>query len=96
MARCYPPQPEEGEYPGREFVEAPEESASATPTTLRASTKHTHAADVDRVEDSEDLDIRSPSSDDDNGAAILAKPLDSHPPPRAGKNVLLNFGLDAL
>jgi hypothetical protein len=95
IARCYPPQPEEGEYPGREFVEAPEESVSAAPTTSRASTKRTHAADVDRVEDSEDLDVHSPSSDEDDGAAILAKPLDSHPPPRAGKKVLPNFGLDA-
>jgi hypothetical protein len=30
IARCYLPQPEDGEYPGREFVEALEESASAT------------------------------------------------------------------
>jgi hypothetical protein len=95
IARCYPPQPEEGEYPGREFVETPEESASAAPTTSRASTKRMHAADVDRVEDSEDLNVRSPSSDDNDGAAILAKPLDSRPPSRAGKKVLSNFGLDA-
>jgi hypothetical protein len=95
IARCYPPQPEEDEYPRREFVEAPEELASAAPTTSRTLTKRTHAVDVDRVEDSEDLDVRSPSSDDDDGAAILAKPLDSRPPPRAGKKVLLNFSLDA-
>jgi hypothetical protein len=38
----------------------------------------------------------SPSSDDDDYVAILAKPLDSRPPPRAGKRVLPNFGLDAL
>jgi hypothetical protein len=87
--------PKEGEYPGREFVEALEESASAAPTTSRASTKHTHAVDVDRVEDSEDVDVPSPSSDDDDGAAILAHPLVSRPPPRAGKKVLPNFGLDA-
>jgi hypothetical protein len=95
IARCYPPQPEEGEYPGREFVEAPEELTYAAPTTSRASTKRTHAAVVDRVEDSEDLDVHSPSSDDDDGAAILAKPLDSRPPPRAGKKALSNFSLDA-
>jgi hypothetical protein len=81
IARCYPPQHEEGEYPGREFVEAPEESVSAAPTTSRALTKRTHAADVDRVEDSEDLDVHSPSSDDNDGAAILTRPLDSRPPP---------------
>jgi hypothetical protein len=57
-------------------------------------TYHTHAMGVDRVEDSEDLDIHSPSSDDDDGAAIVATPLDSHPP-RMGKKVLPNFGLDA-
>jgi hypothetical protein len=95
IARCYPLQPEEGEYPGRDFVEALEESASAAPTTSRASTKRTHVMDADRVEDSEDLDVHSPSSDDDDGAAILAKPLDSHPPPRVGKRVLPNFSLDA-
>jgi hypothetical protein len=72
-----------------------EESASATPTTSRASTKCTHVADVDKVEDSDDLDVHSPFSDDDDGAAILAKPLDSRLPPRAGKRVLPNFGLDA-
>jgi hypothetical protein len=60
-----------------------------------ALTKRTNVADVDRVEDSEELRAHSPSSGDDNGAAILAKPLDSHPPPRAGKRVLPNFGLDA-
>jgi hypothetical protein len=52
--------------------------------------------DIDRVEDLEDLDVHSPSSDDDDGATILAKPLDSRLPPRAGKRVLPNFGLDAL
>jgi hypothetical protein len=54
-----------------------------------------HAADVDRVKDSEDLDIHSPSSDDDDGTTILTRPLDSHPPPRAGKKDLSNFSLDA-
>jgi hypothetical protein len=58
--------------------------------------KCTHVGDVDRVEDSEDLDDHTPSSDDNDGATIPAKPLDSHPPPRAGKRVLPNFGVDAL
>jgi hypothetical protein len=57
--------------------------------------KHTHVADVDRVKDLEELGAHSPSSDDDDVAAILAKPLDSCPPPRAGKRVLPKFGLDA-
>jgi hypothetical protein len=57
--------------------------------------KHGNVADVDRVKDSEELGAHSPSSDDDDGAAILTKPLDSRPPPRAGKRVLPNFGLDA-
>jgi hypothetical protein len=57
--------------------------------------KRTHVIDVDRVEYSEELGAHSPSSDDGDGAAILAKPLDSCPPPRAGKRVLPNFGLDA-
>jgi hypothetical protein len=91
VVRCYPPQPEDGEYPGRDFVEVPEESGSAAPTTSRASTRH---ANVDRVEDSEDLGARTPSSGDDDGAAIPAKPLDVRPPPRAGKRALPKFGLD--
>jgi hypothetical protein len=95
IAQCYPPQPEDGEYPRREFIETPEESASAAPTTSRASTKRANVRDVDRVEDSEELGARSPSSGNDDDAAIPAKPLDSHPLPRAGKKVLRNFGLDA-
>jgi hypothetical protein len=57
--------------------------------------KHMNAADVDRVEDSEELGAHSSSLGDDNGATILAKPPDSCPPPRARKRVLRNFGLDA-
>jgi hypothetical protein len=59
--------------------------------TSRALTRH---ANFDRVEDSEDLGTHSPSSGDDDGAAIPAKPLDVRPPPRAGKRALPNFGLD--
>jgi hypothetical protein len=95
IARCYLPQPEDGEYPGREFIKAPEESASATPTTSRALAKRANARDADRVKDSEELGTRSPSSGDDDDTAIPAKPLDSHPSPRAGKKVLPNCGLDA-
>jgi hypothetical protein len=51
--------------------------------------------DVDRVEDSEDFDDHILSSDDDDGLAIHAKPLDSRPPPRTEKKVLPNFGIDA-
>jgi hypothetical protein len=32
IARCYPPQPEDGEYPGHDFTEALEELASAAPS----------------------------------------------------------------
>jgi hypothetical protein len=95
IARCYPPQPKDGEYLGREFIEAPEESASAVPTMSRASAKRTNVGDADQVEDSEELGTRSPSSGDDDDAAIPAQPLDSRPPPRVGKKVLPNFGLDA-
>jgi hypothetical protein len=51
--------------------------------------------DVDRVEDLEELGAHSPSSGDDDDAAVLVKPLDSRPPPRAGKKPLPNFGLEA-
>jgi hypothetical protein len=39
VARCYLPQPEDGEYPGRDFTEAPEESASAAPSPSRTAAK---------------------------------------------------------
>jgi hypothetical protein len=94
IARCYPPQPKDGEYPGREFDETPEESASAAPTTSRTSARHVDVEDVDRVEDSEEMGAHSPSSGDDDDAAVLVKPLDSCPLPRAGKKTLPNFGLD--
>jgi hypothetical protein len=61
----------------------------------RTSIERTNVEDVDRVEDSKELGALSPSSGDDNDAAIPAKPLDSRPPTRAGKKVLPNFGLDA-
>jgi hypothetical protein len=96
IARCYPPQPEDGEYPGREFNEAPEESASAAPTMSRTSVKHADVEDIDRVEDSEELGAHSPSLGNDDDAAVLVKSLDSHPPPRAGRKALPNFGLDTL
>jgi hypothetical protein len=60
----------------------------------RASMKRKHVVDVDRVKDSEDFDDHIPSSNDDDGLAIHAKPLDSRPPPRAEKWVLPNFGVD--
>jgi hypothetical protein len=94
VARCYPPQPEEGEYPGRDFIEAPEESTSTAPSPLRASKKRKQIADTDVVEDSEDASDTHFSSVDDDGV-ISAKPLDSRPPPRAGKRALPKFGLDA-
>jgi hypothetical protein len=94
VARCYPPQPEEGEYPGRDFIEAPDESTSAVPLPPRASKKRKQIADADVVEDLEDTGDTNFSSADDDGV-IPAKPLDSRPPPRAGKRALPKFGLDA-
>jgi hypothetical protein len=32
VARCYPHQPKDGEYLGRDFTKAPEELASAAPS----------------------------------------------------------------
>jgi hypothetical protein len=63
--------------------------------TSHASTKHKHVMDVDRVEEWEDFDDHILSSDDDDGRAIHAKPLDSRPPPRTEKKVLPKFGVDA-
>jgi hypothetical protein len=95
IARCYPPQPEDGEYPGRDFIEAPEESTSAAPSPLRTSTRKRQVVETDIVEDLEDLGDTHFSSGDDDDAVIPAKPLDSRPPLRAGKKILPKFRLDA-
>jgi hypothetical protein len=93
VARCYPPPPEAGEYPGRDFIEVPEESNSAAPPPSRASKKSKQVADV--IDNSEDLDDTHFSSGDDDDSAIPAMPLDSRPPPRSEKKILPKFGLDA-
>jgi hypothetical protein len=96
IAGCYPPQPKDGEYPGRNFIEVPEESTSAAPSPSRAPTKKKKVVDADIVEDSEDLgDTHFPSSDDDD-SVIPAEPLDSRPPLQARKKILPKFGFDAL
>jgi hypothetical protein len=51
--------------------------------------------ETDIVEDSEDLGDTHFSSGDDDDVVIPAKPLDSRPPLRAEKKILLKFGLDA-
>jgi hypothetical protein len=92
IARCYPPQPEMGEYPGRDFTEVPEGSTSTAPSPPRAP-KRQRIADI--VEDSEDpKDTHFTSGDDDNNA-IPASPLSRRPPPRTEKKVLPKFGIDA-
>jgi hypothetical protein len=93
IAWCYPPQPEVGEYPGRDFIEVPEESTSAAPSPSRASKKTKQVADV--IEDSEDLDDTHFYSGDDDDNVIPAAPLSSRPPLRLGKKTLPKFGLDA-
>jgi hypothetical protein len=67
VARCYPPQPEDGDYPGRDFTEAPEESASAAPSPSRTSAKKKQAVDANFVKDLKDLDDTHFSSGDDDG-----------------------------
>jgi hypothetical protein len=42
VAQCYPPHPEDGEYLGCDFIEAPDESTSAAPSPSRASKKKKH------------------------------------------------------
>jgi hypothetical protein len=93
VARCYLPQLEGGEYPGRDFIEAPEESTSIALSPSRASKKKKQVADV--VDDSKDLDDTHFSSGDDDDSVIPAKPLDNRPPLRPGKKILPKFGLDA-
>jgi hypothetical protein len=92
IARCYPPQPEMGEYPGRDFTEVPEGSTSVAPSPPRAP-KRQRMADV--VEDSEDLEDTRFTSGDDDDSAIRASPLSRRPPPRTEKKVLPKFGIDA-
>jgi hypothetical protein len=95
IARCYPPQPEVGEYPGRDFIEAPKESTSAAPSPSRAPATKKKVVDANIVEDLEDIGDTHFSSGDDEDSAIPIVPLSSHPPLRLGKKILPNFGLDA-
>jgi hypothetical protein len=95
IAQCYPPQPEDDEYPGHDFFEVQEESTSAAPSPSRAPAKQKKVVDTDIVEDSEDLGDTHFSSGDDDDSVIPAEPLDNRPPLRAGKKILLKFGLDA-
>jgi hypothetical protein len=95
VARCYPPQPEDGEYPGRDFTKAPEESASAAPSPSQTSAKKRQVVDTEIVEDSEDLHDTHFSFGDNDDSVIPAKPLDGRPPLRVGKKILPKFGLDA-
>jgi hypothetical protein len=55
--------------------------------------KQVISADV--VEDSEDAADASLSSDDNDDAALFAKPLDSRPLARTEKRAFPNFGLNA-
>jgi hypothetical protein len=82
-----------GEYPGRDFIEVPEESTSAVPSPSRVSKKKKQVADV--IEDSEDLDDTHFSSGNDNDSVIPAVPLSSRPPLLLGKKILPKFGLAA-
>jgi hypothetical protein len=95
IAQCYPPQPEVGEYPGRDFIKVPEESTPAAPSPSRAPAMKKKVVDADIVEDSEDLGNTHFSSGDDDDSAIPAAPLSSRPPLRLGKKILPKFGLDA-
>jgi hypothetical protein len=95
IARCYPPQPEDSEYPGRDFTEAPEESTSAAPSPSRTSARKRQAVETNIIEDSEDLGDTHFSFGDDDDVVIPAKPLDSRPPLWVGKKILSKFGLDA-
>jgi hypothetical protein len=96
IARCYPPQPEVGEYPGRDFIEVPEESTSAAPSPSRALATKKKVVDTNIIEDSEDLGDTHFSSGDDDDSVIPVVPLNSRPPLRLGKKILPKFGLDAL
>jgi hypothetical protein len=95
IARCYPPQPKDGEYPGRDFIEVSEESTSAAPSPSRAPAKKKKVVDTDIIGDSKDLGDTHFSSGDDDDSVIPAVPLDNRPPLRLGKKILLKFGLDA-
>jgi hypothetical protein len=92
IARSYPPQPEMGEYPGRDFTETMEGSTSAAPSPPRAS-KRQRVADV--TQDSEDLDDTHLSSGDDYNSGIPASPLSRRSPPRLEKRIVPKFGIDA-
>jgi hypothetical protein len=81
-----------GEYPGRDFAEALEESTSTASSPPRAP-KRQRIADI--VEDSEDPDDTRFTSGDDGNSAIPTLPLSRCPPPRTERKTLPKFGIDA-
>jgi hypothetical protein len=84
-----------GEYPGRDFIEVPEELTFAAPSPSRAPAMKKKIVDADIVEDSEDLGDTHFSSGDDDDSAIPTARLSSLPPLQPGKKILPKFGLDA-
>jgi hypothetical protein len=68
-----------GEYPGRDFIEVPEESTSAAPWPSRAPAMKKKVVDADIVKDSEDLGDTHFSSGDNDDSVIPAAPLSSRP-----------------
>jgi hypothetical protein len=92
VARCYPPQPEMGEYPGRDLTEVPEGSTSAAPSPSRVPKKQLI---TDIVEDSEDLNDSHLTSGDDDDSVIPAMPLNNRLPLQVGRGVLPKFGVGA-
>jgi hypothetical protein len=82
-------------FPERDFVETANDLVSAAPTVSHVETgKCKRAADIDRVEDSEEIDSSDFSTDKEIEAAIPAKPVASRPPPKVKKSRFNNFGLE--
>jgi hypothetical protein len=70
------------------------DSASAAPTASHVKIgKLKRAANIDRVEDSEEIDSSGFSTDKEIEAAIPAKLVASRPPPKVKKSRFDNFGL---
>jgi hypothetical protein len=66
VARCFPPQPEGGDFPWRDFAEGVEESTSAAPTASHIEKKkRKKALESGRVKDSDDFDSNNFSSKED-------------------------------
>jgi hypothetical protein len=94
IARCFPPQPEDGVFPGLKFSGTIDNSISAASTTPHTKAGKLKRAAESELVDVEELDPLDDSNDKDFADANHAKPISSSPHPKVKRSRIDNYGLD--